>query len=218
MKTRALLARKIGMTQVFKEDGKVVPVCIVKAGPCKVLEKKSSLGRDKYSAIKIGFEAGRPKSMNKPQLGYFKKAGTEPMKEVREIRLDEEHLDDFEVGGDLTVSLFEPGDIVNVIGKSKGRGFTGVIKRWGFSGKRATHGTHECFRHPGSVGCSAWPSRIFKGKKMPGQYGNEVMTIENLEVVRVVPEENLLFLKGAVPGARNSLILVRNSRKKWKRN
>ena len=230
MRVKAVLGRKIGMTQLFAEGGESIPVSVVKAGPCTILEKKSSAGKDGYSAIKLGFEpakernkgADKPedrefKGITKPQRGYFDKLDTEPVRTVREIRVPEEQLDQFEVGGELNATVFAEGDIVTVTGKSKGRGFAGVMKRWNFSGHKASHGTHESFRGPGAVGCSAWPGRIFKGKKMPGQYGNTNQTIQNLEVVKVLPEENLLLIKGAIPGHRNSLIVVRNSKKKWKR-
>jgi len=217
MKVRALLGKKIGMTQLFTESGEVVPVSVVKAGPCVVLEKKSGLGKDRYSAVKIGFETAKPKSLTKPQLGYFKKLSVDPLRFVREVQIGEEQLPDFEIGSKLGVDMFEAGDIVNVTAKSKGRGFAGVMKRWGFAGHRQTHGTHTSKRGPGAVGCSAWPGKIWKGKKMPGQYGNAPATTENLEIVRVDPERNILMIKGSVPGHRNSLILVKNSVKKWKR-
>ena len=146
MKTRALLGKKIGMTQIFVDGGVVVPVSVVQAGPCVVLEKKSATGKDGYSAVKLGFGPAREKTFVKPALGYFKKLGVSAMKFVKEIRIPEDQLGDYEVGGELGASVFEPGDIVNVTGKSKGRGFAGVMKRYGFAGHRATHGTHESKR------------------------------------------------------------------------
>jgi len=218
MKVRALLGKKVGMTQVFSENGEVVPVSVVQAGPCFVLEKKSATGKDGYSAVKIGFEKAREKSVNKPEGGFFKKLNLTPLKHVQEVRVTEEQLAEFEVGTELNASLFEAGDMVNVIGNTRGRGFAGVMKRWGFSGKRASHGTHQYTRHGGSVSAHSWPARIFKGKKMPGQYGNTRKTQESLTVIKVIPEQNLLLLKGPVPGGRNSVVLVRTSPKKWKRD
>jgi large subunit ribosomal protein L3 len=218
MKIRALLGRKIGMTQLFTEDGEVVPVSVMTAGPCVVLEKKIQSGKDGYSAIKVGFETRKDKHVTKPEMGYFKKLDVAPARFVREVRMPEEQVDEIEVGGTLDVSIFAEGDIVNVSGKSKGRGFAGVMKRYGFSGMRATHGTHSSFRGPGAIGCSAWPGRVWKGKKMPGQYGNVIRTIENLEVVKVIPEDNMLLIRGSIPGHRNSLLVVKNSPKKWKRS
>ncbi|MBM4353728.1 MAG: 50S ribosomal protein L3 [Deltaproteobacteria bacterium] len=217
MKVRALLGRKIGMSQVFDAKGEVVPVSVVQAGPCVVLEKKSAKGKDGYSAVKIGFEKAREKSVNKPDGGFYKKLDIAPLKHVREIRVPEEQLAEFEVGAELNATLFEVGDVVNVVGNSRGRGFAGVIKRWGFAGKRMSHGTHQYTRHPGSVSAHSWPARIFKGKKMPGQFGNVRKTQESLTVIQVIPEKNLLLLKGPVPGGRNSVVLVKTSPKKWKR-
>jgi large subunit ribosomal protein L3 len=218
MKVRALLGRKIGMTQIFAEDGTVVPVTVIQAGPCVVLEKKSSQGKDGYSAVKIGYEKAKEKALNKPELGYFKKIEQDPVRHVREIRIPDDQFDEFEVGGELKADLFEAGDIVNITAKSKGRGFSGVMRRYGFAGFRQTHGVHESFRGPGSVGCSAWPGKIWKGKKMPGQYGNVITTTQNLRIAKVLPEENMLMIHGAVPGHRNSLILVKNSSRRWKRS
>lgn len=218
MNVRALLGRKIGMTQLFTEDGEVIPVSVMTAGPCVVLEKKSNSGKDGYSAIKVGFETRKDKHVTKPEMGYFKKLDVAPARVVREVRMPEKQVDEIELGGTLDVSIFTEGDIVNVSGKSKGRGFAGVMKRYGFSGMRATHGTHTSFRGPGAIGCSAWPGRVWKGKKMPGQYGNVIKTIENLEVVKVIPEDNMLLIRGSIPGHRNSLLVVKNSPKKWKRS
>jgi large subunit ribosomal protein L3 len=218
MKVRALLGKKIGMTQLFDETGEVIAVTAVVAGPCTILEKKSSTGKDRYSAVKIGFEKAKEKVLTKPQLGFFKKLDVAPLRHVREVRVSEEQLGEFEVGGELDATLFEVGDIVNITAKGKGHGFAGVIKRWNFAGRTQTHGTHESKRGPGAVGCSTWPGKIWKGKKMPGQYGNKPVVKENLEVVQVIPEQNLLLLKGSVPGHRNSLLLIKNSVKKWKRD
>lgn len=217
MKVRALLGKKVGMTQIFSESGEVVPVSVIKAGPCVVLEKKSSSGKDGYTAIKLGYEPTREKTLVKPEVGYFKKLDAAPMKYIREIRMSDEQMPDYEVGSEITASIFQPGDMVTVIGKMKGRGFSGVMKRHNFQGKNVSHGTHKYERHGGSVGCSTWPSRIVPGKKMPGQYGNTQISQENLVVVKVMAEEGLLLVRGSIPGARNTLLTVRTSKKKWKR-
>lgn len=217
MKVRALVGKKIGMTQLFDESGKVIPVSIIQAGPCRVLEKKSAVGKDRYSAIKLGFEEVAARKLRKPEAGYFAKLGIEPLRYIREVRVPEEQIPEIEVGAVVGVGIFEPGDYVNVTGNIKGRGFSGVMKRWRFRGKRASHGTHTYFRHGGSVGSHTWPGRIWKGKKMPGHYGGTRKTIENLLVVKVVPERNLLLVKGAIPGHKNSLVLVKSALKKWKR-
>lgn len=215
---KALLGKKVGMTQIFADDGTVVPVTVLKAGPCVVLEKKSQQGKDGYSAVKLGFEKAKEKHLTKPELGYFKKIGQDPVRHVKEVRIPEAQLEEYEVGGELNATVFEDGDIINVTAKSKGRGFAGVMKRWGFAGFRMTHGVHESYRGPGSVGCSTWPGKIWKGKKMPGQYGNKPVTVENLEVVKVDAEQNLIMVRGALPGHRNSLLFVKSSPKKWKRS
>jgi len=205
------------MTQVFTETGEVIPVSVVKVGPCTVLEKKSANGKDGYSAVRLGFESIRDKLLSKPSAGYYKKVGVTPCRMSREIRLPEDQLADFEIGTLLKADLFEAGDIVTVSGKSKGRGFAGVVKRWGFGGVKNTHGTHKYRRHTGSIGSNTWPARVRKGKHMPGHLGNTVSTTQNLEVVKVLPEDNLLMIRGAVPGHRNTLLWVMNSKKMWKR-
>jgi large subunit ribosomal protein L3 len=215
---KALLGKKIGMTQIFAADGSVVPVTVFQAGPCVVLEKKSQQGKDGYSAVKIGFQNAKEKHLTKPQLGYFKKIEQTPVRHVKEIRVPDGQLDEFEIGAELNASLFEVGDIVNVTAKGKGKGFAGVMKRHGFAGFRSTHGVHESYRGPGSVGCSTWPGKIWKGKKMPGQYGNKPVTAENIEIVQIDAEKNLIMVRGGLPGHRNSLLLVKTSAKKWKRD
>jgi large subunit ribosomal protein L3 len=205
------------MTQLFVGDGEVVPVSVIKAGPCFVLEKKSASGKDGYSAMKLGYEPVKDKHITAPERGYFKKLQREPLRHVQEIRISEEQVAEIEVGAELKVSLFTEGDMVNVEGKTRGRGFQGVIKRWGFKGKRQTHGTHKFERHGGSVGSNTWPARTWPGKKMAGQFGNTEFTAQNLQVVKVIPEQDLILIRGSVPGARNSLVLVRTAVKKWKR-
>jgi len=205
------------MTQIFDEHGQVIPVTVVQAGPCKVMQVKSQAGKDGYSAVKLGFEPVEERKVRKPELAKVKKAGLEPMRFVKEFRFPEEEIGDYEVGQDVTVDLFEVGDFVNVTGKTKGRGFTGVMKRHGFHGAKSSHGVHEFFRHGGAPGCSAYPGKIIKGKKMPGQYGNVNFTVENLSVVGVDEEKNLLLIRGALPGKRNTYLMIRNAKKKWKR-
>lgn len=214
---KALLGKKVGMTQIFAADGTVVPVTVLEAGPCVVLEKKSQQGKDGYSAVKLGYQAAKEKHLNRPQLGFFKTIAQDPMRHIKEVRIPEKQLDEFEVGTRLEATLFEEGDIVNVTAKGKGKGFSGVMKRWNFAGFRVTHGVHESYRGPGSVGCSTWPGKIWKGKKMPGQYGNKPVTAENLQIVKVLGEKNLLLVKGSIPGHRNSILLVKSAPKKWKR-
>ena len=203
---KALIGKKIGMTQVFDDDGRVIPATVVEAGPCIVVQRKT-VQRDGYHAIQLSF--GVKKRPNKPMSGHFKKAGVPTGKIVREFRLfkDEEGL---EPGSTFTVSVFAPGDLVKVTGRSKGRGFAGGRKRWGFSGGDETHGC-KSHRTPGSMGSAATPSRTFKGRKLPGRMGNAQVTVRNLEVLRVDEDRNLLLLRGAVPGARNGFLLIRSA-------
>lgn len=210
----AILGRKLGMTQVFDDEGYVVPVTVVSAGPCAVLEKKSAVGADGYNAIKLGFGEVKPKRLNKPQREYFKKLNQEPKRHVREVRCNLDDLGKFEVGGELKVDYFVAGAKVDVTGTSKGSGFTGVMVRHNFAGAKASHGTHEYFRHGGSIGCSAWPSKTFKGKRMPGQHGNVRKTIQNLVIFKVDAERNELWIRGAIPGPTNGLVVVQEAVKK----
>jgi large subunit ribosomal protein L3 len=203
---QGIMGKKLGMTQIFTADGRRVPVTIVEAGPCVVLQKKT-VGTDGYNAIQVGFGDKPAHRVGKPQMGHFKKAGKGAFATLREISAD--NVDALNVGDEITCGeLFKIGDIVDVTGTSKGKGFQGVIKRWNFSGGRMSHGSHF-HRAPGSIGCSAWPSRVFKGKKMAGQMGNERSTTQNLAIVDVRPEENLLYIKGAIPGPRNGVIMIR---------
>jgi len=205
-----LLGKKIGMTQLFKEDGSVVLVTIIKAGPCRVLQlKKPEV--DGYRAVQLGFEDKKVSYVNKPALGHFKKTGSSPKKFIREIRITES--DKYEVGKVLAVDVFGEGDLVDVTGISIGKGFQGGMKRWGWKGGPSSHGsmTH---RRVGSIGASSFPSRVFKGHHMPGRMGGERKTVQNLEVVKVDPENNLLLVSGPVPGPKNGYLIVRNARKK----
>lgn len=208
----AILGKKIGMTQVFDEDGNQVAVTVIEAGPCPVLAVKSSSGKDGYDAVVLGFGQTKEKSLVKPVLGKFKKWGVTPTRYIREIRVKPEEITAYpQPGGTLNVSIFSVGEKVDVTGLTKGRGFQGVVKRHGMRGFPDSHGTHEYFRHPGSVGCRTTPGRIFKGKRMPGHYGCERKTVVNLKVVAVMPERNLILVKGAVPGSCGSLVTVRKA-------
>ncbi|MDP8214467.1 MAG: 50S ribosomal protein L3 [Candidatus Euphemobacter frigidus] len=204
-----LLGKKMGMTQVFTSTGNVVPVTVIQAGPCTVLEVLTEKG-----ALKIGFGETREERLKKPQREYFKKIGAGPQRYIREIKFTD--VSAYQTGQEITTKLFEVGDYVDVTGRSKGRGFSGVIKRWGHSRFPASHG-HPRQRLPGSQGCSATPARVFKGRKLPGRYGGVKKTVQNLKVIEVRPEENLLLIKGAVPGARSGLLLIRKAIKKERR-
>ena len=200
-----LIGKKIGMTRVFTEEGVAVPVTVVEAGPCPVVQVKTP-ETDGYDAIQLGFGARKAKRAKKARLGHVSKAGLETAPSIlREFPPDEG--EEYELGQKLTVELFEPGDSVKVTGTTKGRGFQGVVKRYGFAGRPASHG-HSMSRTPGSMGPGTDPSRVIKGKKLPGQMGNVRQTIRNIQVVKVDPERNLLFLKGGVPGSRNSYVLI----------
>ncbi len=203
---QGILGKKLGMTQVFVADGRRIPVTVVEAGPCTVLQKKTE-SVDGYNALQVGFSEKKTHRVNKPMMGHFKKADQGAFACLRE--LDAVNVDDYNVGDQITCdSVFKAGDIVDVSGTSKGKGFQGVIKRWGFSGGRATHGSHF-HRAPGSIGMSASPARVQRGKKMPGQMGNARVTMQNLEIVEVRPEQNLILVKGAIPGANQGLVVIR---------
>ncbi len=200
-----LIGKKIGMTRIFEEDGAVVPVTVVEAGPCPVLQIKHD-ETDGYSAVQLGFGAKKDKRATRAEKGHAAKAGVESVPRVlREFPMAEG--DDFQLGQSITVEVFEAGDSVKVTGTSKGRGFQGVVKRWGFAGRPASHG-HPMSRVPGSLGPGTDPSRVIKGKKLPGRMGGRRVTLGNLQVVRVNAERNLLFIKGGVPGSKNSYLLI----------
>lgn len=203
-----LLCRKLGMSQLFHESGEAIPVTVLEAGPNTVVRLKSESGPDGYTAVQLGFGARRENLFNKPELGHFRKAGVAPVRYLAESRLTAEEAEGLEVGQLIKADFFEAGQRVDAFGTSKGRGYTGVVKRHGFKIKKRTHGTHEYFRHPGSIGAGASPGRVFKGMKQAGQYGNSGCTVQNLEVVRVDAENNLLYLRGAVPGHNNGLVRV----------
>ncbi len=201
----ALIGKKIGMTRIFDDEGAAVPVTIVEAGPCPVLQIKTA-ETDGYTAVQLGFGAQKDKRANKAEKGHAAKAGVDVAPRlVREFDISDD--DEYEIGQAITVEIFGAGDTVRVVGTTKGKGFQGVVKRWGFAGRPASHG-HPMSRNPGSIGPGTDPSRVIKGKKLPGRMGGVRATIGNLKVVRVDLERNLLFIKGGVPGSRNSYLLI----------
>lgn len=201
-----IIGKKLGMTQIFSENGEAVPVTIIEAEPSVVIQKKTR-EKDGYDAIQLGFGRVKQKNVTKPLQGHFKQADKGTFRILREFRTA---LDVYELGQELKVDLFKAGDYVDVSGTSKGKGFAGVMKRHGFSGGRATHGS-MFHRAPGSIGASADPSRVFKGKKLPGHMGSERVTIQNMMVWAVRPEQNLILVKGAVPGGRNGIVLIKRA-------
>lgn len=202
-----IIGKKVGMTSVFQPDGKYVACTVVEAGPCKVTQVKD-LAKDGYTAVQLGFDDKKEKSSNKPEIGHFKKSGSAPKRKVVEIR-------DFEKvvkqGDDILVAdLFEEGDLIDITGVSKGKGFQGVVKRHGFAGVGGqTHGQHNRARHPGSLGASSDPSKVMKGMRMAGRTGNDTVTVQNLKVLKVLSENNLIVIKGAVPGAKGSYLILK---------
>ncbi len=204
---KGLIGKKLGMTQIFAEDGRRIPVTVVEAGPCVVLQKKT-VQNDGYNAIQLGFDAIDATRANRPAIGHAKAAGQGAFRHLREFRLED--VDQFNVGDEVKAELFTAGDVVDVTGTSIGKGFQGVIKRWGFKGGRSSHGS-TFHRAPGSIGASATPSRVFKNKKMPGQLGDERVTVQRLTVVRVDAADNLILIKGAIPGAKNGLVLIKDT-------
>ena len=202
-----LIGKKVGMTQFYNAEGNLVPVTVVQTGPCVVVQKKES-GKDGYNALQVGFGSKKSQRVNRPIQGHMAKAGKGAFAVLKEFRLD--NVSKYEVGQELKVSeLFKVGDRIDVAGISKGHGFTGVIKRWSFAGFPGSHGTHEYFRHGGSIGNRSYPGRVRKGKKMAGHWGDEQVSIQNLEVVDIRAEQDLMLIKGAVPGAKQGIVIVR---------
>lgn len=208
---KGIIGKKIGMTQIFDETGKVIPVSVIEAGPCVVVQKKTT-DNDGYEAVQLGFGDATAKSLKKPLAGHFKKADVALKKTLKEFRLED--ISGLNVGDIIKADLFAAGDIVDVCGTSKGKGFAGTIKRWNNHRLKETHGTGPVHRHAGSMGACSTPSRIFKGKGMPGHLGAERVTIQNLEVVKVDAENNLIAVKGAIPGSKNGIVTICNSVKK----
>jgi len=207
-----ILGRKVGMTQIFDENGACVPITLVDTSDCIVTQVKTA-DKDGYSAIQVGFGYRKPQNVNKPRLGHFKKANTAPKATLRELRAEagKEALE-VKIGEPLSCGMFAKGERVDVIGVTKGKGFQGVVKRHGFHGADASHGVHEYFRHGGSAGTNTFPGRILKNKGMPGQTGNWQRTVQNVEIADVKAEENLILLRGAVPGSRGGVVLLRPAR------
>jgi large subunit ribosomal protein L3 len=205
-----ILGKKLGMTQIYMEDGTAVPVTVVQAGPCLVVQRKTA-GEDGYEAVQIGLvEEGRKIRVGRPREGHFKKAGVAPMRNLVELKVAAD--DEAKAGDQVKASVFAVDDYVDVIGDSKGKGFQGVIKRHGFGGGRATHGS-MFHRAPGSIGQSAYPSRVFPGTRLPGRMGGERVTVKNLKVVKVDEENNLLYLRGAVPGGKDNFLTLRRAKR-----
>ena len=206
-----LLCRKLGMTQVFAESGEAVPVTVLEAGPNTIVQKKT-VEKDGYDAVQLAFGDRRAELFSKAEKMHFaKNGGSDPKRYLAESRIMAEEAAELESGGEIKVDIFETGQRVDAIGTSKGSGFSGVVKRHGFAVKRRTHGTHEAFRHAGSIGAGASPGKVIKGQKMAGQLGNARVTTRNLEVIRVDAERNLLFVRGAVPGHKNALVKIRTA-------
>jgi len=209
MASKGILGRKLGMTQVWDADNRVVPVTVIQAGPCTVVGIRTQ-DRHGYDALQLGFEA-KKKNVSKPVAGFFKKANVEPMRVVREIRLDKaETLQGYQPGQTVTAELFKPGELVDVVGVTKGKGFQGGVRRYGWYGGDETHGS-MFHRAPGSIGASSDPSRVWPGHHLPGRMGGVRRTVLNVSVVRVLPEQSLLLLRGAVPGANGGLVMIRKS-------
>lgn len=204
-----ILGKKIGMTQVFTEKGDMVPVTVIEAGPCTVVQRKT-IKKDGYSALQLGFLNKNPKRANKPLMGHLKKHKAAPVRFLKEIRCDTK---DIEAGQAIRVDIFKIGEKVKVTGTSKGCGFAGVMKKYGVKGSPASRGSHEAFRHIGSIGQCAYPGKVFKGKKMPGHMGNAKVTVKNIEVTGIKKDENLILLKGAVPGSNGGFLVIRKMKK-----
>jgi large subunit ribosomal protein L3 len=202
---KGLMGKKLGMTGLFASDGRVLPVTVIQAGPCVVTQIKTQ-ATDGYNALQLGFDEVKPRLVTKPRQGHFRKSGELCFRHVQEFPVD--RPEDYTVGQQVTLEIFAVGERVDVSGTTKGRGFAGVIKKEGFSGGRTTHGS-KCHRIPGSIGSSAWPSRVFKGKGLPGHYGVEHQTMQNIEIVDIRPEDHLLLVRGAVPGPASGLVAIK---------
>lgn len=211
MLNKAIIGKKVGMTQIFDADGKVIPVTVIEAGPCVVTQVKTT-EKEGYNAVQLGFEDVKEKKLNKPELGHLKKAGEAVKKYLKEFRFDDCSM--FQTGDEIKADMFVVGDYVDVTGVSKGKGFAGVIKRFNASRLKETHGTGPVHRHAGSMGACSDPSKIMKGKMMPGHLGNEQVTVQNLDVVKVDPELNLIAVCGAIPGPKGGIVFLKNTVKK----
>ena len=207
---KAIIGRKVGMTQVFTDDGRVEPVTVIEAGPCYVTQIKSA-EKDGYNSVQVAFGEIKEKNVNKCQAGAFKKAGVEAKRVLKEFRYND--TSKFALGQEIKADMFAEGDVVDVTGTSKGHGFTGVIKRWNQRRLKMTHGVGPVHREVGSMGANSTPSRVFKGKKMPGHYGHETVTVQNLKVVRVDADRNLILVKGAIPGPKQAIVTIKSAAK-----
>ena len=208
MATKAIVGEKVGMTQVWDDDNRVVPVTVLRVKPCRIVQVKTD-ERDGYTALQVTFGTRKASKVTKPKLGHFEKAGVEPGPQLVELRLDD--VSDYEVGQEITTEILAAGDLIDVTAVSKGKGFAGTMKRHNFSGQKASHGTHRVHRKPGSVGACATPARVFKGTRMAGRMGGERVTTQNLEVVEADAERGLLLIRGAVPGPKGGLVIVRDA-------
>ncbi len=207
---KAIIGKKLGMTQVFTPEGLVIPVTVVEAGPCPVVQIKNN-EKDGYNAVVVAFEKQKAQRVNKPRTGAFKKAGVETYKMVKELKLD--NSDQYSLGQEIKADIFAEGDKVDVSGTTRGRGFTGVIQRWNQHRLKMTHGTGPVHREVGSMGANSTPSRVFKNKHMPGHYGVERVTIQNLDIVKVDSERNILLVKGCIPGPKGSIVTIKEAKK-----
>ena len=205
---KAIIGKKVGMSQIFDENGKVIPVTVIEAGPCTVVQKKTA-EKEGYAAVQLGFEDVPERKLTKPEMGHLNKAGVSPKKYLREFDLD--NASELELGAIIKADTFKSGDFVDVTGTSKGHGYTGVIKRWNASRGRMTHGGGPVHRHAGSMGSTTDPSRIFKGKIGAGQMGCDQVTIQNLDIVKVDPELNMIAVRGAIPGPKGGLVLIKST-------
>ncbi len=216
MKGMGLLGRKLGMTRIFTEDGTAIPVTVIDVGGNVVVQKKTE-NKDNYTALQIGFDDKPLRVSNKPSIGHFQKAGIEPKRILREFRISIEAAEKYEVGQPIDITMFKPGDKVDITGKNKGKGFAGVMKRYNFRGAKATHGVHEYFRHGGSLGQNMTPGRVFKGHKMPGHQGDKRVTTQNIKIVQIREDDNAILVQGSVPGSVNSYVVIRRAIKTKKR-
>ena len=207
-KTLGLLGKKVGMTRIFKDDGTICPVTVIEAGPCPVMQIKTT-DKEGYNALQLGFDTIAERKVNKPMKGHQAKAGKDLYRTLKEFPV--EAVEEYELGQEITVDIFAAGEKVKVTGSSKGKGFQGVMKRHNFAGSRASHGAEKVHRVPGSVGNATFPGRVWKGKKMPGQMGNARVTVSNVEIVDVRPEDNVLVVKGQIPGANGGLVMIRKN-------
>jgi large subunit ribosomal protein L3 len=199
-----LIGKKIGMTSVFSADGKNIPCTVIEVGPCVVTQVKTA-AVDGYNALQLGFEEQKEKHATQPELGHFKKAGVTPKRHLAEFKFDGE----YNLGDTITVDIFNESDFVDIVGVSKGKGYQGVVKRHGFGGVgQSTHGQHNRLRAPGSVGACSYPAKVFKGMRMAGQMGNQRVTVQNLQVLKVIAEHNVLMIKGSIPGSKGSIVLI----------